>query len=429
MINLVLQENFDCKFGFTIKIGGRDYITTNDVVHTDNMERIVLFDGSLHHQKDKLCYIEKILNESNSTDEFLNRIKFESGEWSLLLIEGDVVYALTDFLGSATLYYNNNFEFSEDNYEISSGKEFDLIYKSKVLKWGYNTDNRTPFKDVKRVLPQKITKIENGVVSETYIPVEDFAAGFTNFYNVDGYLHKAVYSQLKTCDPNKPIAVLLSGGLDSSIIAYELISINTIEFNNKYQFKFYTLDEDPEDVKCAKEFADMYKIQLNIISYDKEKVNLEAALRINKTPIDLGSMVPNQILMRMIPEKVFFTGDGADCLFGGFRRIDKYDSQMSDMLDEHPFYYSPKGNNASNTFGVKYNCPFNDFELVKFAFNLPLDDRKHKKILKDAYKDKLPASIIERKKLPLKTQQIVNDKDQYRYNLAQIFYNMNWEKK
>lgn len=428
MINLVLQENFNYKFGFTINIGGRNYITTNDIVHTDNMERIVIFNGTLHHQKDELDYVEKILVESNSTEEFLNRIKYESGEWSLLLIEDDTVYALTDFLGSATLYYNDNFEFSEDNYEISTGTAFDQIYKSKVLKWGYNMDNRTPFKDVKRVLPQKITKIENRIVSETYINTDDFMQGFENICTVDTYVHDAVYHQLSKCNPDEPIAVLLSGGLDSSIIAYELITTNALEFNNKYKLKFYTLDEDPEDVKCAKEFADMYKIQLNIISYDKEKVDLSVALRINKTPIDLGSMVPNQVLMRMIPEKVFFTGDGADCLFGGFRRIDKYDSQMSDMIDEHPFYYSPKGNNAANTFGVKYNCPFNDFTLVRFAFNLPLYARTHKKCLKEAYKNELPKSIIERKKLPLKTQQIVEDKDKYRYDLAQIFYNMDWTK-
>lgn len=416
-------------------VSNRTYYTDADIIQTQY--NYVLFTGQLLdiNSISYKQYINSIATISRSAYEFIEYIEKDklNGEWAIIYIDkiDEKIYLFTDPLGTIPIYFNSNHEISTNNLEISSCDEFDFVYKSEVLKWGYNTDNRTPWKDVKRVMPNRLTKLISINKKNTYIemPIFDemFVRNVSTDKNIRDILHNAVLKQLETTDISQNIAVLLSGGLDSSIIAYELLNINKCIYNNSLKLKFYTLDEDPMDVECTKEFCKMYNIETQFITYDKSNVNYENALLINKTPIDLGSMVPNQILFSKIPEKIYFTGDGADCLLGGFRRIDEYDSQLSDVFEEHPFYYSPKGNNAGEYFGTHLKCAFNDFDLISYAFKLPLEERTHKKCLKEAYKDVLPDCIINRKKLPLKTKQIVEDKNQYRYNLAKIFYNMNWK--
>lgn len=305
--------------------------------------------------------------------------------------------------------------------------QFDKVYMSEVAKWGYNTDDRTPFASIKRVMPQKLGILIDNKYYETRIYKDFFGKWILYNYKIRDILHNAILRQLNDCKLDENIAVLLSGGLDSSIISYELLTINKEVYDNKLKLKFYTLDEDEEDVRCALEFCKMYNVETNLIKYDKSNVDLKNALIVNKSPVDLGSMVLNQIIFSNIKEKTYFTGDGADCLFGGFRRIDKYDSQLSDLFEEHPFYYSPKGYNANSAFDVTLNCPFNDFDVVKYALDLPLEERTHKKCMKDAYRDVLPKCIIERQKLPLKSAQIVEDREQYRYRLIKLFNEINFK--
>lgn len=420
---------------YEIEYCGTKYYTPNEPIVVQNANIKVLFTGQLNGAKGKeRALIAQILSESEgSEDRFVEACRALNGEWAMVIIipGQDMAALFTDPLGTIPIYFNKELEISTNNSEISNHIEFDPIYRSEVLKWGYNTDNRTPWKDVKRVMPGKLTYFIDNADMKTYLerPIfEDFFTLNNTDKGIRHIMHKVILRQLEDIDIKQDIAVLLSGGLDSSIISYELITINKEVYDGKLRLHFYTLDEDPKDVECTKAFCEMYGIETTFISYDKKNVDYEQALYINKTPIDLGSMVPNQILFSRIPQKLYFTGDGADCIFGGFRRIDEYDSQMSDLFEEHPFYYSPKGNNAGEYFGTQLKCPFNDFEIVNYALHLELPERTHKKCLKDAYRDVLPDCIINRQKLPLKTEQIVKDKNQYRYDLAKKFYSMDWKK-
>ena len=60
--------------------------------------------------------------------------------------------------------------------------------------------------------------------------------------------------------------------------------------------------------------------------------------------------------------------------------------------------------------------------MVRLAVNLPLEDRTHKKIMKDNFKDLIPEEIINREKRPLKNDLIKEDKRSYRNELVELFY-------
>lgn len=213
------------------------------------------------------------------------------------------------------------------------------------------------------------------------------------------------------------VGALVSGGLDSSIVASILhrmgLGVNLYMVENN-ESKFGML---------LSEFLGVSITSLGPIPDDD---CLERCLRYNETPIDLGSMIPQFRLMEKVKEKVILTGDGADELFGGYRRVDDYDSQLSDVFQELPFYHMPRLDRASMRSTVELRSPFLGHDVVRFALRLPREDRTHKRILKDAFSDVLPQEILDRPKEPLKCRSIRQDPMAYRKKCHEIFYNL-WQ--
>ena len=142
----------------------------------------------------------------------------------------------------------------------------------------------------------------------------------------------------------------------------------------------------------------------------------------NETPIDLGSVVPQYHLFQAIKEstrtRIVISGDGADELFGGYRRINEYDSHI---FHELTYYHLPRLDKMSMAHTLELRSPFLNHDIVRFALNLPFEERKNKKILKDTFKGLIPDSIIERSKLALKNEKIVEDPLQYRKKVVDLF--------
>ncbi len=153
--------------------------------------------------------------------------------------------------------------------------------------------------------------------------------------------------------------------------------------------------------------------------------NIKEVLKINETPVDLGSLFPTYVMFKELQKqniRYIFTGDGPDELFGGYKRIDEYDSQLSDIFYELSFYHFPRLNKLARYFGLILKTPWCDEEMVRLAVNLPLEDRTHKKIMKDNFKGLIPEEIINREKRPLKNDLIKEDKRSYRNELVELFY-------
>ena len=361
-----------------------------------------------------------------------------NGSYGVVIKDGITTFAFTDPHGIEQLYYCTVPEFNVSPYiDTLPHPAMDKRYLSEVRKWGYNTDDRTPWLYTKRVMPGELVQAYMGKnrVSRTSI--------FENYFNMDDpdYLvklpkehtlaeelkarvHKAVLDRVNAIPKDtKKIAMLLSGGLDSSCIASELIGMQKEGLLGDLEIKFYTIN-NADDAPFVKDFAKMYGIDVTTLSYDMNNVDLKEAIRINEVPIDLGSMVPNQKMFEVIPETVIFTGDGPDEMLGGYNRIDQYDSQLSDTFEELSFYHYPRLNMAAKHFGKTLVCPYTDRYVVELAMNVPFAERTHKKILKDAYRGLIPDSIIARPKLPLKNDELRKDPIAYRFKVVDTFVEM-----
>lgn len=337
------------------------------------------------------------------------------GFWSIVFITpSGVMYCFTDPLGKKQLYYNDKGEIcSEIRPLLSESSTPDPLFKSSVAKWGYNRDDRTPWKDIKRIIPNRMYAFSSGKILTTW-PYEYFDwSRKPQITDLETALYESVKRRL--ISKKESVATLVSGGLDSSIIAYILKDLGA-------QVSYYTTD-NLEDREYVDILATGLGFTPKVLPYDMASSDFSESLLWNETPIDLGSMVPQHKLLSGVGEKIVLTGDGADELFGGYRRIDQYDSQHSDIFEELTYYHLPRLDRASMRFTIEMRNPFLSHDIVKIALSTPLEERTHKKILKDMFRGKLPDEILDRPKTPLKNDEIRRDPVAYRLKLIDTFYN------
>lgn len=367
-------------------------------------------------------FVAELENENLTEGMLLNEIHNEwTGGYGVVIDTGEAIFAFTDPQGIEQLYYTiNTYPFTiEPTLTALEKHSVDAQYVSEICKWGYNTDNRTPWENIKRVMPGKLLIYNHGTIGEISI-FEKYFIDYHPTKSLKELIETSILKQLAFVEKQDSIGVLLSGGLDSCCIAYELLELQKSNKLGDVKLNFYTINNE-EDAPFVKIFEDRFGIKAERLSYDMDTVDLKRALLINETPVDLGSMVPNQIMFELIPDKIVFTGDGPDEMFGGYRRIDQYDSQLSDVFEELPFYHFPRLNKAAKYFNKTLCCPYTDRAILARALTLPLNERTHKKCLKDAYRGLIPDEIIDRKKLPLKNDELRNDPIKYRLKLVDEF--------
>lgn len=330
--------------------------------------------------------------------------KFD-GFWSFVTLKDHDFIAVTDFLGIKPIYYRTDMEAiaSEIDALVSLGDTtLDELFLSNTLKWGYDPTGRTPYNQIKQVPPGHY--YYRGEVHRYWnwdlIEAED----------LQYELREAVRLRL---GGEREVSVLLSGGLDSTII-YGLIK------DLGHEVKAIHVDNHEES------FASL--VSDDLINVTLDEVSDEDSIRIHQSPVDLGSVKPQIAMARKLRELGFYavmTGDGADELFGGYRRAKEYDSQYSDVFCELPFYHLPKLDRTMMEQTIELRAPFLAPKVIKYALNLPYEYRQGEKVeLKRYFKHIVPQPILDRDKHPLKTDAIRKDPMQERIKNVEIFKDM-----
>jgi asparagine synthase (glutamine-hydrolysing) len=364
---------------------------------------------------------------------FLPRIQTWDGFWSIVVYDTNnkEVIAFTDPLGKKCLYYNNDGEISSEIKSLyHSQSTIDQHYISTVRKCGYVTNDSTPFEDVKRFLPNNIYHytLDNPDFKTTYPkyykgfdhPIEELK-GCSYEDHLEWLWNKMFESvQNRLVSKNYPISLLVSGGLDSSIIAAILAQL-------KADVRWFSIENG------EKEYIDILSKHLDkgvtFLDYSMDDSLLKEIYQIwNEGPIDLGSVIPQFHLFEAVKKfggyRIVLSGDGADEIFGGYSRINEYDSQKSDTFDELSFYHLPRLDKMSMAHTLELRSPFLNLDIVRFALHLPLDWRKGKQILKDTFSPLLPPEVVNRKKEALKNPKIKEDKLAYRQHAVDLFLDL-----
>jgi len=361
---------------------------------------------------------------------YLPHIATWDGFWAIVIYNsqnGNII-AFTDPLGKKCLYKNELGEIcSEIKGLYTTNSKIDEIFISTVKKFGYNTDNRTAYTNIKRLLPNNIYSynIQSPsfeTVYQNYHTAWDFPipelVGQSYEAHMD-WLWDKMFESVKNrlVSKNYPISILVSGGLDSSIIC-------AILKNMEADVKWFSIENG--ETPYINDLESHLGTFTNFLDYsmDEEKNALIYALW-NESPIDLGSVIPQFHLFDAVKRntgyRIVLSGDGSDELFGGYSRIHEYDSQKSDIFQELSFYHLPRLDKMSMAHTLELRSPFLNTDLVRFALHLPIEWRTDKKILKDTFGPMLPKSIIDRKKEALKNPEIKEDRIKYRYKAIELF--------
>ena len=256
-----------------------------------------------------------------------------------------------------------------------------------------------------------------------------------------------------------PIAILLSGGVDSSILAALAARYNPV-------VKAFTVGFAGEDTEFefSRDVAEHLGLAYEEVVIRPEDVDadLAAIVRHQEIPQDRGSMVPKWFLAKTISAqgfRVVLGGSGADEIFGGYSRYDyRYDQEVThgkrgravdedyfvtqlqrattvgslfgeyaasgtwldapsffDTRYELPYYHNPRLDKTFMAHGLEYRVPFQQRAIAEYVLSLPLATRMRdgvrKAILRDAAALVLPERVAQREKRPLKAPPIVHDPD------------------
>jgi len=211
---------------------------------------------------------------------------------------------------------------------------------------------------------------------------------------------------------NMSEGLLLSGGLDTSILAY-LASVH-----NRLKALTVAFDATPApDVEYAKLMAKGLNLE-HIIHLFNEHELLNSIPMVIKTlksfdPMEIRNSVSIFIALRLAKEKWIksvMTGDGSDELFAGYSFLfdlkkEQLDFELRRMWESMFFSSIPLGRALS----VDVKTPFLDLELKSYAMSLDPQYKIKKEghqtlckwILRKAFDCLLPEAIVWRVKMPI----------------------------
>ena len=210
------------------------------------------------------------------------------------------------------------------------------------------------------------------------------------------------------CDAN---LIAFSGGLDSSILAQikKEQGLNAITIIAK-DF----LGTDLPYSQIAAKHIDI-PLELKYVNIDEMLSAIESTIKIlkNFNDIEIRNSIVPYLYLNTLKEKNItkvITGDGADEIFAGYNfLVKKDDSELKSELKRMKEIMHFTSQKIANELSMSIQMPFVDENIIKSVETLPVDLLINQKdgvkfgkwILRKAFENDLPSSVIWREKTPM----------------------------
>lgn len=404
-----------------------------------------------------LKYVSMYVTSSSRTDDKIknaisNMCNSLDGIYGFLLIDyqNDFFLAARDPIGVNPLFMGISHETIGFASEIKPFKEINVFHPG-MFKVSEVSGGSAVFGNISSKLPQhahiiisppihyRWWKLLDDVPS-TELVKPKFSNLYESVFKVREILFKSVYKRLMS---NVPYAVLLSGGLDSSIIAAITAKLNAKRIHT-YSIGF----RGSSDVINANIMAEhINSIHTTIYLEDCIDWHLENNdSSIKTTPVILDcirnavkyietfdvatirSSIPMMLMAQKIKDdgfKMVLDGDGSDEIFAGYEYFqyapdaDQLHAECVRKVKSLCRYDCKRANHAMMSASIECRCPYLDIDLIKYVMQ-QIDPKNklwkktkdltinninvaptsiEKWILRMAFSDMLPESILLRSKV------------------------------
>jgi asparagine synthase (glutamine-hydrolysing) len=280
----------------------------------------------------------------------------------------DKIFLARDRSGQKPLYFSNQnglFIFSSEIGPILSSNliknKINIPALNNYFSMGYSSKDETLIEGINKL--DQGTSIEFSINKKRLTKKKYFSYRYDDFVKTgwgrdETYLMKILKENLvmsceKMLNADVPISLLLSGGLDSSIVTgiYSKIlgkKVNTFNIS----FKNHSELDDKYALKISKYFNTSHK-RITLKLNKNADVFDEIIQNFSTEPFGDSSLIPSYLTYKALSKnfKVAIGGDGADELFGGYKHVQRY---MYQGILKYGFNKHSKLNKYKNIIGNKF---------------------------------------------------------------------------
>ena len=337
------------------------------------------------------------------------------GVFALILYDKNInkLIIARDPYGVRPLYYNI------ENNLLSFSSELKVLYSLAINKQNINHFLPGNYMIINNI---KSNSIPNIYKKYTYFPCSNIKYNLSEslYFKIVDNLHNAIEKRVSgTCE--RPIGCLLSGGLDSSLVAAlvnkfyksenEILQTFSIGLPGSEDLKYAAIvakhlrSKHHEIILTEDEFFNAIpEVIKTIESYDTTSVRAS-----------VGNYLVGKYIKKNTNCKVIFNGDGADELMGGYLYFKKapnayeFDKECKRLLQDIYMYDVLRSDRCISSHGLEPRTPFLDKKWVEFYLsidrNLRFNTTKNKcekylvrKAFHELANDILPNEILWRTK-------------------------------
>lgn len=390
----------------------------NQPLYSKDGKFVLAVNGEIYNHKEIRARYPEYEFQTHSDCEVILALYQDKGEKLLEDLNGIFAFALYDVEKNAFLIGRDHIGIIPLYMGYDNAGQFYVASELKALE-GFCPS-------IKEFLPGHYLSSADGEMKEWYhrdwMDYDNVKDNKSDVSELKTALESAVHRQLMS---DVPYGVLLSGGLDSSIISAiaKRYASRRIEDDNQTEAWWPQLHsfavglKGSPDLEASRKVAEYIGTVHHEIHFTvQEALDAISDVIYHIETYDVTTVrasTPMYLLARFIKSmgvKMVLSGEGADELFGGYLYFHKapdakaFHEETVRKVSKLHLYDCLRANKSLSAWGVEGRVPFLDKEFVDVAMSLnPKDkmcegDKIEKYILREAFEDYLPESVAWRQK-------------------------------
>lgn len=327
---------------------------------------------------------------------FCDMVRCLDGDFAIIILEGDNIYIARDRIGVRPLFYGTTFS---GNFAVGSTAESLCDYCT----------------DVKQLLPCMAiyNRIDKSFVKIHYTNnIENIYTYMDTRYIIRKLLTESIQKRLMS---DRPIGCMLSGGLDSSLVASIMCKLIGPKNVRTYSIGI----KGSKDLEYAKIVSDyLGTIHTEVLFTPQEGFDAIPnvikdieSYDVTTVRASVGMWLLAKYISKNTDDIVIMSGEGADEIFGGYLYFhhaptpEQFETETSQLVSRLYEYDVLRADRCISSHGLEPRVPFLDRTFLDYVLKIPGELRKpidgyEKYILRASFEegDYLPLDVLWRRK-------------------------------